>query len=113
MRTAQICPTCATFINAKCVLYDGDFLTNTNIAPLDSIETAIVKINNNLVPLTGAYPPSISSTYLGQLYIDITGPTLYYSSAVGTGPGDWNILCNCTTTTTTTVPPTTTTTTTT
>ena len=46
MRTAAICPTCATYENALCILYDGSYLTNTDIDPLDSVETAIIKINN-------------------------------------------------------------------
>ena len=45
MRTAAICPTCATYENCKCVLYDGAYLANTDIEPLDSVEECIVKIN--------------------------------------------------------------------
>lgn len=46
MRTAEICPTCATYTNALCVLYDGPtVLTNINVDPLDSLDAALVNIN--------------------------------------------------------------------
>lgn len=89
MRTASICPTCSTFENALCVLYNGDYLTNTDITPLDSVETAIIKINDNLVPVTGTVPPADSAIYLGQLYVDTSAPTLYFAESVGAGAGDW------------------------
>lgn len=44
MRTADICPTCSTYINALCVLFDGPLLTTLDIAPLDDLDTALVKI---------------------------------------------------------------------
>jgi hypothetical protein len=89
MRTASICPTCSTFENALCVLYNGDYLTNTDITPLDSVETAIIKINDNLVPITGTVPPVNSAIYLGQLYLDTSAPTLYFAESIGTGANDW------------------------
>ena len=89
MRTASICPTCSTFENALCVLYNGDYLTNTDITPLDSVETAIIKINDNLVPITGTVPPIGSAIYLGQLYLDTSAPTLYFAESIGTGVNDW------------------------
>lgn len=46
MRTAAICPICATYENCKCVLYDGAYLANTDINPLDSVEECIIKIND-------------------------------------------------------------------
>ena len=45
MRTASICPTCATFENALCVLYNGPYLPYTGISPLDSISVALAKID--------------------------------------------------------------------
>lgn len=89
MRTAAICPTCATYENALCVLYNGDYLVNTDIQPLDSVTTAIVKINNNLVPVTGIVAPITSAVYIGQLYVDTAIPALYYAKSVGLGAGDW------------------------
>lgn len=49
MRTAAICPTCATYENALCVLYNGSYLFNTGIAPLDSMEVALQKIDPLIV----------------------------------------------------------------
>jgi len=89
MRTAAICPTCATYENALCVLYNGEYLVNTDISPLDSVETAIIKINNNLVPIVDTNIPSTSATYLGQLFLNTAAPTLYFAESVGTGVNDW------------------------
>lgn len=50
MRTAAICPTCATYENAKCVLYNGPYLSNIGVEPLDSVEIALQKINGNITP---------------------------------------------------------------
>lgn len=44
MRTAEVCPTCATFINSDCVLYTGPYLTTLNINFLDNITTTLIKI---------------------------------------------------------------------
>lgn len=68
MRTAAICPTCATYYNAVCVLYDGPGLSNIPAAPLDNLDTILValngtiggintsitNLNSNKVPYTGA-----------------------------------------------------------
>ena len=35
MRTAAICPTCATFENALCVLYNGPYLANIDVNTID------------------------------------------------------------------------------
>lgn len=48
MRTAQICPTCATYTNAKCVIYDGLYLTNSGISPKDNLEYALGLIDGQL-----------------------------------------------------------------
>lgn len=89
MRTAAICPTCATYENALCILYNGEYLTNTDIEPLDSIETALNKINDNLVPLSGVVAPTNSAVYIGQLYVNTATPTLYYAKSIGSGAADW------------------------
>jgi hypothetical protein len=89
MRTAAICPTCATYENALCILYNGSYLTNTDIDPLDSVETAIIKINNNLVPITGIIAPTNSAVYIGQLYVNTAAPALYYAKSIGSGAADW------------------------
>lgn len=93
MRTAAICPTCATFENALCVLYNGEYLANADINPLDSLEVALQKINDNLVPTSGAANPSAAAIYLGQFYVKTSGATnLYYAQTAGTGPLDWRIV---------------------
>ena len=45
MRTAAICPTCATYENALCIIYNGAYLSNIDAVPLDSIEAILVKTN--------------------------------------------------------------------
>jgi len=93
MRTAAICPTCATYENAVCVLYNGEYLTNIDVNPLDSLEVALGKINNNLVPTTGTAAPSAAAIYLGQFYVRTSGAkNLYYAQTTGTGALDWRIV---------------------
>lgn len=45
MRTAAICPTCATYINAVCVIYDGPNLLNINTLTLDNLELILENID--------------------------------------------------------------------
>lgn len=93
MRTAAICPTCAVFENALCILYNGEYLTNIDLNPLDSLEVALEKINDNLVPVTGAGAPTAGAIYLGQLYVRTGGAkNLYYAQTTGTGALDWRIV---------------------
>jgi hypothetical protein len=92
MRTAEVCPTCATYVNAVCVLYDGDYLTNIDVSPLDPLDEILGKINSNLVPKSGDVPPTASAVYIGQLYVDTSGPGLYYAVSVGSGSADWVLL---------------------
>jgi hypothetical protein len=92
MRTAAICPTCATYENAKCILYNGSYLTNIKVNTLDSLETVLGKINTNLVPLYGTTAPSSSATYLGQTYLNTAKSMLYFAKAVGTGANDWSLV---------------------
>ena len=92
MRTAAICPTCATYENALCIIYNGPYLSNIDVAPLDALPTILSKINTNLVPLSGTTAPSSSATYLGQTYLNTTTKVLYFAKSVGTGATDWNIV---------------------
>ena len=93
MRTAAICPTCSVYENALCILYNGEYLTNIDVNPLDSLEVALEKVNNNLVPVTGSGAPTAGAIYLGQLYVRSTAPrTLYYAQTTGTGALDWRIV---------------------
>lgn len=92
MRTAAICPTCATYENALCIIYNGPYLTNIDVNPLEDLESVLAKINTNLVPLTGTTAPSTSATYLGQTYLNTTTSMLYFAKAVGTGASDWSLI---------------------
>lgn len=93
MRTAAICPTCATYENALCVLYNGEYLANADINPLDSLEVALGKINDNLVPVSGTSAPVNAAIYLGQLYVRTDGAkNLYYAQTAGTGALDFRIV---------------------
>jgi len=92
MRTAAICPTCATYENALCIIYNGPYLTNIKVDPLEDLESVLAKINTNLVPLSGTTAPSSSATYLGQTYLNTTKSMLYVAKAVGTGASDWNLV---------------------
>jgi hypothetical protein len=92
MRTAAICPTCATYENALCIIYNGPYLTNIKANPLEDLPTILSKINTNLVPLSGTTAPSIPATYLGQTYLNTTTKVLYFAKSVGTGATDWNIV---------------------
>jgi hypothetical protein len=92
MRTAAICPTCATYENALCIIYNGPYLTNIKVNPLEDLQTILAKINNNLVPLSGIVAPSTSATYLGQTYLNTAKSMLYFAKAVGTGASDWSLV---------------------
>lgn len=93
MRTASICPTCAVYENALCILYNGEYLTNIDVNPLDSMEVALEKVNKNLVPVKGTTAPTAGAIYLGQLYVRTSGPkSLYYAQTIGGGAPDWNMI---------------------
>ena len=92
MRTAAICPTCAVYENALCIIYNGPYLTNINVNPLEDLQTILGKINTNLVPKTGTIAPSTSATYLGQTYLNTAKSMLYFAKAVGTGASDWSLV---------------------
>jgi hypothetical protein len=92
MRTAAICPTCPTYENALCVIYNGTYLSNIDVAPLDNLSAILGKINTKLVPLSGTTAPSTSATYLGQTYLNTTKSMLYFAKAVGTGASDWSLV---------------------
>jgi hypothetical protein len=52
MRTAEICPTCAVYENALCVIYDGEYLDALDVSPGDNLADILVKINNALTTTT-------------------------------------------------------------
>jgi hypothetical protein len=126
MRTAAICPTCATYENAICVLYDGPYLPCTGISPLDSIAEALAKIDAAICALGGTTTTSTTTssttsttsttTTAGPTTTTTTtiaGPTTTTTSTTGTPTTTTSTTAGPTTTTTTTATPTTTTTTTT
>jgi len=92
MRTAAICPTCAVYENALCIIYNGPYLSNIDVSPLQDLQTILGKINTNLVPKTGIIAPSTSATYLGQTYLNTAKSMLYFAKAVGTGASDWSLV---------------------
>lgn len=57
MRISQICPTCATYINSLCVVYNGIYLSNINASPLDDLDTILSNINT----ATGIINSSVAS----------------------------------------------------
>ena len=91
MRIAEICPTCATYQDAECILYNGEYLTNIVGNPGDSLSFLLTNINNNLVPLTGAGVPDTQygapqspAPYIGKLYVDNITSLVYYAKSAGT-----------------------------
>lgn len=92
MRTAAICPTCAVYENALCIIYNGPYLNNIDVNPLEDLETILDKINTNLVPLSGTTAPSVAATYLGQTYLNTAKSVLYFAKSIGTGATDWSIV---------------------
>lgn len=89
MRIAEICPTCATYINASCIIYDGPYLSNIDVSPLDPLDQILGSINNNLVPVIGTTAPTTNATYVGQLYVNTVTGTIYYAITTGAGAADW------------------------
>ena len=61
MRTAAICPTCATYTNAVCVLYDGPYLSNLDINPLTDLEEIIGIIDNKVQLKLGFTPENVAN----------------------------------------------------
>lgn len=92
MRIADICPTCATYTNAVCVIYDGPYLTNINVSPLDNLQDILGSINDNLVPIVQTGVPSGTAVYVGQLYVNSTSGTMYYANSIAGGGGSWTQL---------------------
>ena len=103
MRTAAICDTCATYINAKCIIYDGAYLTNLGVAPLDALDVILGKINDVIPPDTGCGVPTFVPTYIGEFYLDTCTPELYIG--LSTTSPDWGVIGIIATTTTTTTTP--------
>lgn len=79
MRTSDICPTCSTFENALCIIYNGTFLTTLDINTLDSLEDALIKIE--VFALAGVPGSSIITQDEGS----VVGTTTAILNFVGGG----------------------------
>src|SRR6478736_776871 len=100
MRVADICPTCATYVNAACVIYAGEILSTIEIPPLTSLDEILLAINNTFKALEGTGVPSVVPKFKGQLYIDNSSQFLYIG--MGTTSPNWGLIGAIATTTTTT-----------
>jgi hypothetical protein len=64
MRTAAICPTCATYENAVCVLYNGELLDNIDVSPLDSMEVALEKIDTAVADVIALVNNTVATPFV-------------------------------------------------
>lgn len=113
MRVAELCPSCASYINANCIIYNGEELFVIDTEPLTSLDEILANINEAIKSLSGAGAPTgMVPLYLGQQYLDTTvdPPEVYFG--LSTSIPNWGKVVLATTTTTTSEAPTTTTTTT-
>ena len=93
MRTAEICPTCAVFQNAECIIYNGDYLGNAVVNPGDNLQTILGNINDNLAPSYTTSTPVSPAPYVGKIHVDQTVPggKVYIANIAGTS-SDWELL---------------------
>lgn len=103
MRVAELCPNCATYINASCIIYDGEYLSTLDVAPLTSLDEILQNINDTYTAQSGSGEPSTIPLFLGQLYLDIDVAHLYIG--MGTESVNWGLLAIISTTTTSTTSP--------
>ena len=99
MRTAEICPTCAVYQNAECIIYNGAYLGNAVVNPGDDLQTILGNINLNLVPSFNTSTPVSPAPYVGKIHIDqsATSGKVYIANLAGTA-SDWEILLTVPTT---------------
>lgn len=81
MRTAAICPTCATYENAVCVIYNGPTLSNINVPPLTDLQTALGSINASIGSVTSLIN-SISSNPVSITTTGTYGPAIVSGSTI-------------------------------
>lgn len=82
MRTAAICPTCATYENAVCVIYNGPTLSNINVPPLTNLQAALGSINasiGSVISLINSIQNQLSG-YTGNVTVD--GQTLTFTNGI-------------------------------
>ena len=104
MRVAEICPVCATYINAACIIYNGDYLSNIDVAPLTTLDEILGDINDAFAAETGTGVPTDIPDFIGQFYINTSVPALYIG--LSDSVSNWGFVATLitTTTTTTTIP---------
>lgn len=109
MRVASICDTCATIINASCIIYNGNYLSVIDTSPLDSLDMILSNINDAYESQSGDGAPTTQiPLYIGQYYIDTTNDEVWIG--LSTSGINWGLFGSYTTTTTTSTTTTTTTT---
>lgn len=84
MRTADVCPTCSTYINAKCVIYNGPYLTTLNINTLDSVETAFERLDTWASTISGGEGGNATLTEEIVASINVGGITVGQTFPIGT-----------------------------
>lgn len=82
MRTAALCPTCATYTNAVCVLYEGSFLSNIDVSPGDSLQFILANIDTaiSLKQAALGYIPENVANKSTNLFFDRTSNVKYPSA---------------------------------
>jgi hypothetical protein len=92
MRTAAVCPECTSYVNAKCVIYNGDYLSTLDVAPSDNLEDILIKINDAIAEGC-CVETTTTSTTIGEVngYV-ISSATLLYNACSGTGDAETHFL---------------------
>lgn len=103
MRIAELCPDCATYINATCIIYNGVYLSSIDVEPLTSLDEILGNINETFIALQGEGGPSTIPAFIGQLYIDTDSSELWIGMA--TDGINWGLVGEISTTSTTTTAP--------
>lgn len=75
MRTAAICPTCAFYTNAKCIIYDGEYIPCFDINNGDSLEYALQQIAKVICPPTTTTTTTNPCEIEGESYENVSTTT--------------------------------------
>jgi len=92
MRTAEICPTCAVYQNAECIIYNGKYLANAVVNPGDNLQDALYSINVNLVPSYSTSTPSSPAPYVGKIHVDQSNNGKVYIASLAGTASDWEVV---------------------
>jgi len=103
MRIAEICPDCATYINASCILYDGEYLSNIDVSPLDSLDEILGDINTAFAAIVEVGSPDEIPDFIGQFYVNSSNLQIWVALS-DTFP-TWGLIGTLSTTSTTTTSP--------